>query len=273
MGRIIFVIVFLVCSSVNARSNNDSLLHLQLTRTITGSYKNFWVDNLGNFYTTDNRNQVKKFTGNGDSVGIFNDVKRYGSITTIDATNPLRLLVYYKDFSTILLLDRFLNVLTRIDLRTQNLLQISAVAQSYDNKIWLYDDLEARLKKIDDKGNVLFESADFRLLFNDVPHPSAIIDNSGQLYLYDAKTGWYIFDYYGAIKSKEPFTNWSDVDVHYNQLIGRDSNTIFACLPKQLQCNSINTNLTLTDFSVVRFANNKLYALNKQGIQVYEVSK
>ena len=274
MGRSIIIIAIAFAASFHAFAGDaDTSLQLQLVKTINGSFNNFYIDNLGNIYTTDARNQIKKFTSEGDSASVFNDVRRYGNAVTLDVTNPLRILVYYKDFSTILLLDRFLNVLTRIDLRSQNLLQVIAAAQSYDNRIWVYDDLEAKLKKLDDKGNVLFESADFRLLFNDVPHPSTIIDNNGQLYLYDNKTGWFIFDYYGALKAKVAFTNWSDVDVHENYLMGHDTANFYRCLPKQLQCNEVKSNIPLASFSTVRLANNKVYALSKQGMQVYSVSR
>jgi hypothetical protein len=35
----------------------------------------------------------------------FNNVKKFGKISTIDVSNPLKVLLYYKDFSTIVVLD------------------------------------------------------------------------------------------------------------------------------------------------------------------------
>jgi hypothetical protein len=72
----------------------------------------------------------------GDSVAIFNNVKKFGKISTIDVSNPLKVLLYYKDFSTIVVLDRLLATRNTIDLRQQNIFQVNAIGQSYDNNIW-----------------------------------------------------------------------------------------------------------------------------------------
>ena len=55
----------------------------------------------------------------------------------IDATNPLKILVYYREFTTIIELDRFLNIVNTIDLRNQNILQAKAVGLAYDNNVWV----------------------------------------------------------------------------------------------------------------------------------------
>lgn len=80
-------------------------------------------------------------------MGIYNDVKKFGQATLIDVSNPLKILLYYKDFATVVMLDRFLNSVNSIDLRKQNTLQAKAIGQSYDNKIWVYDEMENKLKK------------------------------------------------------------------------------------------------------------------------------
>src|ERR1700753_28195 len=121
-------------------------------RSIEGDIVAFTVDNLDNVYLLSSTGQVKKLDANGDSVAVFNDIKKYGEATLIDVSNPLKVLLYYKDFTTIVVLDRFLTVRNTIDLRQQNILQVTAIGQSYDNRIWLYDELENKLKKIDEDG-------------------------------------------------------------------------------------------------------------------------
>ncbi len=104
----------------------------------------FSVDNLGNIYVINNDNQLKKLSPRGDSLAVFNDVRRYGKIGSIDVTNPLKILVYYRDFTTIIELDRFLNIINTIDLRAQNILQAKAVGLAYDNNVWVFDELDAQ---------------------------------------------------------------------------------------------------------------------------------
>ena len=133
-----------------------------LTASITGDVVDFTVDNLDNVYVLTSTDQLKKYNANGDSVAVFNNVKKFGKVSTVDVSNPLKVLLYYKDFSTIVVLDRLLTVRNTIDLRQQNIYQVNAIGQSYDNNIWLYDEQNSKLKKIDESGKVLLETPDFQ---------------------------------------------------------------------------------------------------------------
>src|ERR1700709_2779720 len=103
-----------------------------LTKTIQADIVDFTVDNLGNIYLLNKDNQLKKLDANGDSLAVFNDVRRFGKIATIDVTNPLKILVFYREFTTIIVLDRFLNIVNTIDLRSLNILQAKAIGMAYD---------------------------------------------------------------------------------------------------------------------------------------------
>ena len=100
-------------------------------------------------------NQIKKINDKGDSVAVANALKRFGDIYSMDVSNSLKIVVYYKDFTTIVVLDRFLKNINTIDLRKYGILQAQAVAVSYDNNYWVFDEVENKLKKIDDNGNTL----------------------------------------------------------------------------------------------------------------------
>ena len=141
---------------------------------------------------------------------------------------PGKLFFFTKIISTIVLLDKYLNVFTSINLRKQNIFQVNAVTTSYDNNIWLYDEQDNKLKKIDDSGNNIFETVDFRLLFDSVPTPQKIIDSDGFVYLYDPEKGLYIFDYYGSFKNKLPFLHWTDITVIDKQIYGFDKDNFIA---------------------------------------------
>ena len=269
---ICFALLFFVCPSLKA-SSPDSLLHFQLTQTIKGSYGDFSVDNLGNIYLITANNQIKTLNSNLDSIAIFNDSKLYGDIYSIDVSNPFKVLVYYRDFNTILMLDRQLNNRNTIDLRQQNLFQVKAIAQSYDNNIWLFDEVDSKLKKIDESGNILQETPDFRLLFDDSFTPQNIIDMNGLLYLYNLKGGWKIFDYYGGFKMQYPAFNWKDVQVADAFLKGHDSTYFYAERPKDLQFLKAKPNISIANAKKIVQLNNLCYILTKEGISIYTVSQ
>ena len=107
-----------------------------------------------------------------------------------------------------------------INFRNQNIFKVKTLANSYDNNIWIFDEQNVSLKKINDEGNVLSETLDLRQLFDTVPSPTQIIDKSNFVYLYDESRGFYIFDYYGSFKNNLPFLNWQHIAVYKNKLMG-----------------------------------------------------
>ncbi len=247
----------------------DTTINLLAQKTIPGSYTNFYTDNLNNIYLVSTDNQVKKLDDKYDSAGVFNDVRRYGDIYSMDVSNPLKIIVFYKDFTTILVLDRFFNTLNTIDLRKYGILQVKAVAQSYDNNYWIFDELDNKIKKLDDNGNVLLETADFRVLFSEQYEPTRIIDNDGSLYLYDTNNGWLIFDYYGALKQRVQVNGWKNVQVADKNLFGHDDRFLYFSNPRALNIQQVKTNINLASVIKMQKLGNKFFVLTKDGLSIY----
>ncbi len=271
MGKLI-IILFFCTFSLQIVNASDSTLQLTLTKKITGNYKNFEVDNLGNIYLVSNDNQIKKINNNFDSIATFNDTKRYGNISLIDVTNPLKILVYYKDFATILELDRFFNIINTLDLHKQNLTEINLIASSYDNNIWLFDEVNYKLKKIDDLGNVLSETVDIRMLFDaDNYFPMSFLkDNNKEIYLYNKQNGLIVFDYYGGLKHHYSIPVLSNLQLEKNGLTGLDSdNTIQQYDLLLMKSCKINSNIIFS--AATKFFCNfyYTYVLNREGIRIY----
>jgi len=242
----------------------------QLVRTVGPvDLVDFTVDNLGNIYVLTKDNQLKKLSPNGDSLAVFNDVRRYGKIATIDATNPLKILVYYAEFTTIIELDRFLNMINVIDLRKQNILQAKAVGLAYDNNVWVYDQLDARLKRMADDGSLVDQSTDFRQLFDVAPDPAVIRDQGGFVYLYDVIKGVYVFDHYGMLKTHIDLSGWLDFDVVDKNLLGRDSKKFYRYQLGTLDMREEPIPATYEGASRILITPGTIYVLKSAGLEIY----
>ena len=250
-------------------AQDDSLF--RFLKKIEYPISSFTVDNLGELYIINTDNQLKKYNEKGDSVGVFNQVTKYGKLSYVEAQNPWKAILFYQDYSTIVLLDKYLNVLTNINLRKQNIFKVRAVTTSYDNNIWLYDEQENKLKKIDDTGNKIFESVDFRLLFDSVPSPQKIIDDDGFVYLYDPEKGLYIFDYYGSFKSRLRFLNWTDVTVIDKFIYGFDKNNLYRYVPPLPDIKKYILPLAAQSNNSLKVRNHKIYILRNQQLEIYSL--
>ena len=264
-----FILFFILFTSCIANAQDDSLF--RFLKKIEYPISSFTVDNLGELYIINTDNQLKKYDEKGDSIGVFNQVTTYGNLSYVEAQNPWKSILFYKNYSTIVLLDKYLNVISDINLRNQDIFQVNAVTTSYDNNIWLYDEQDNKLKKIDDSGNEIFETIDFRLLFDSVPSPQKIIDNDGFVYLYDPEKGLYIFDYYGSFKSKLPFLHWTDITIIDKQVYGFDKEFLYRYESPFPDVKKFNLSSELQDNNSIKVNNHRIYVLKNQQLKIYSL--
>ena len=250
-------------------SRSDS--NFKFERSIPGNFIYINVDVLDNIYLINAGNQLIKLNSNGDSVAAFNDVKKYGNPSYIDVNNPLKILVYYKNYSTVVILDRLLTQRNTINLRKQNIFSVKAIATSYDNNIWIFDEQDLKLKKINEEGMLVQESSDMRQLTDSVPSPQQIIDSDNLVYLYDDKKGFYIFDYYGALKNMLPFLNWTDVAISGNKMMGFSERKLYSYQLNSLNLKTYQLPSFFSDYDAIKAVNGKVYLLKKDAVEIYSV--
>ncbi|MBS1916276.1 MAG: hypothetical protein JST87_08355 [Bacteroidetes bacterium] len=268
MKRIFFLIFFSTALyNANVYAQTDSAF--ALSKTIEGDIADFTVDNVGNIYLLSKTNQLKKVSANGDSLGVYNAVTRFGDISFIDVTNPLKILIYYKDFATIVETDRFLNILNTIDLRKLGIFQVKAIGLAYDNNIWFFDELDAQLKRVADDGTLVSQTTDFRQLFDFVPDPSVIIDQNELVYLYDSTRGVYAFDHYGTLKSHVQLKDWQDFTVIDKSLIGRNDKFFLKYQLGKLDIQQEALPDAYLNAQKIKVTSPAIYVLKKNVLQVY----
>lgn len=69
-----------------------------------------------------------------------------GKITRVDFQNPLQVVVFYKNFNTVVLLDNQLNEIKKIDFNLKSTpVTLEAVALSSQNQIWIYDSISSKI--------------------------------------------------------------------------------------------------------------------------------
>lgn len=244
---------------------------LVLVRSAPISATDISVDNLGNIYVLTPDNQLKKFAPSGDSVAAYNDVKRFGTLSSTDVTNPLKILLFYQDFMTVVALDRFLSKLFTIDLRQAQIFQASAVALAYDNNFWVYDEQNAQLKKIGDQGQAVMASNDLRQLFGEAVTPAEIVDQDGLVYLNDPARGIYIFDYYGGFKVKLSFTGVRGLKVFGKNIFGIRDNELFSYRPGTLQEQHLALPFPVKEAERIQIVAGGLYVLRGGMLNYYQI--
>jgi hypothetical protein len=134
----------------------------------------------------------------------------YGKITSIDASDPLKILLFCKDFLRLQLLDSKLSALGKtLFLPDVNALQPAAACASSSNGAWIADGYRSRLLYLDFTLNTTREVCS---LDSDAP-VSYMVERGGVLYLNFSGSGLLAFDRFGAVlhRYSVPAPAWFDV--------------------------------------------------------------
>ncbi len=77
-----------------------------------------------------------------------------GNITSVNAFNPLKLNIFYKEFSTVVILDNRLAEITKINFNTlQPSRDVTHISTGNDNSIWVFNQNTQQLELFDYKTN------------------------------------------------------------------------------------------------------------------------
>jgi hypothetical protein len=212
-----------ICCSIHTAAA-DSLM---LLRTVPISARLMQADELGNAYVVSRSNELIRYTPAGDSSTNFKSVAN-GDIGYIDVTNPLRILVYYPDFNKLVLLDRMLSLKNELNLRKLNLVSSSLVAVSADANLWVYDQFNAVLNKLDLQLNYMIRGNDLRQQLAELPAPVFMTERERKVYIADTTKGILVFDQYGTYINTLSIPGIKQLQISGPRLIYRRQDTLLS---------------------------------------------
>jgi len=242
----------------------------QPTHQIEVTAQKIQVDPLAQLYAILPDNQVVKYHLSGEELFRFNN-NTQGALTTVDVTNPLTVLLYYGNFQTIILLDRTMNEQARLNLLHLNIPYVSTVGLSVDNKIWIYDETNFRLKKIDQNGQTVLTSADLSLLLGIAFRPDQIIAYGNWVFVNDPQKGILVFDQFGQYHKTIPEIGVSNVQVFDDFLICQTKRGLFSFHLQTNQKNTINLPTGIDSQKALFIVKGHLFLQEQDRIEVYQI--
>ncbi|MDD4149708.1 MAG: hypothetical protein PHE33_06735 [Bacteroidales bacterium] len=115
--------------------------------------QSFKLDKLGNFYFV-NQNVLTK-TDKNLKVLFTWDNYSYGDISFVDVSDPLRILLYYADFNSLLFLDKYLTELRGpVSLDDIDIYNSGAIASAQQGGFWVYNYQNSQMARVDQNLNI-----------------------------------------------------------------------------------------------------------------------
>jgi hypothetical protein len=244
-------------------------LVLLFTLPITARY--ITGDSAGFFYIVDNNNVITKIDSTGKIWFRYNDVTN-GNIYSVDASNPFKTIVYFKQQQLIQTLDNNLGVINTIQLRKINLLNTTAVARASDNNIWLYDAMEMNIKKINDAGKIITASPDLFQLTGHIPQITFIKEENHKLFLCDSTSGVIVFDEYLNYERTISIAGISDFQI-INQSLTNIKHNIITEINLTTKTQQTDTLSTAKPFISAYIFRKFMIAKEQNGVSLYRISE
>ncbi len=239
-----------------------------LLRAIPETAKYITSDKLQQLYVLTFGNELVKYNPSGEELFRFTENK-YGQAEYVDVTDPFNILLFYPDFGTVLSLNRTLTKTGEFNLFDLELSEIKTLAASNDNHIWIYDDIQHRLKKIDRKGNLLLESEDLNLRFGELIEPNFLLERENYLLVNVPRKGVLVFDNFAKYQKILDFKALQYLQLIDEQLIFYKKGNLKAFQLQSLNQKSILLPEEVRDDDLVNIQKNRLYIAKEDHIKVY----
>lgn len=214
--------------------------------------------------------KISKYSKKGELLFTYENLEN-GEISTFDVSNPLKPLVYYKDFNTLSILDNKLSELNSINLFEKNINQIELICSSNNMEFWIYDNIDNRLKKLDKQFNLVNQSESFFNLFDEFSFPKELKLSNNKLYLLD-KNGISIFDLYGTLIKTISIKNLESFQTFDNSLVFVEEGKLTSYNEKTFQSKKMNLPYTKEEKLQVKLLKNKLITKTSKTIKIYSIN-
>jgi hypothetical protein len=164
---------------------------------IKAKFDSFTVDNLGNVYFV-KEDELLKYLPSGKMLGRYSNLK-LGAITSVDVTNPLKLVLYYRDFQQVVFLDNQLSVNSEVvSLEKLGYEQTELVCASANNSFWIYNKQNNELLRFNEASKKTASTGNLKQVLQADLTPAFMAEHNGFLFLNCPDNGIYVFDIFGA---------------------------------------------------------------------------
>lgn len=223
--RMVYILVIACSFSCSMSKDISTPIIMSNTRDINIPISNVYLDNLDQLHIVDRKGTLIRYTQDLEVLYKYAD-NTLGSIQHVDINNPLKALVFHREYGIISYLDNTLALIRKVNLQDWGFNDVTTIASSNDGNIWLYDPAKNQILKINDAGKVKLSTNnlnDFRL--EDL-NPSKIVERDNKLFVYDNEYGIIIFDNLGQYLKVLPIKNIQNFQTDGKSVYIYQDNTI-----------------------------------------------
>jgi hypothetical protein len=239
---------------------------LKLVNTVKGDFDFMTTDHIGRLYLAKGH-ELFLYSPKGELMYQFSDLSR-GEITHLDCSNPLKILLFYPDYSQITFLD---NTLSRtrdnVDLNTLELELAQLASGSFDNGFWVYDPISFSLIRFDQSLRITNEVSNINQLVGADINPTQMMESESWLYMNDSAHGVFVFDSFGTYSKLIPISGAQRIQARSNGVFFMIDDKVLKY--NQLSLETVEIELPDTVYKSVSIEKKHLFILTVEGVDIY----
>lgn len=215
------------------------------------------------YYYTLHQNVIEKKGRN--KVYVYNNIQ-LGNVEHVDISNPLKILVFYKDQNTIAILDNTLSEIRIVNFNfTSEFRKISKASVAYDNHAWIYNELNQEAE--------LYNYIEDRTILKTLPFNEEVLEqksNYNYCWIMTEST-LYCYNIYGSLVSSFDNNNYKELSLYKNDVLLKKENSLFY-LNQSDEINriEIDEEISVKDFSITH---ETLYIYDSRSVHRFNLIK
>lgn len=231
--------------------------------------QHFIVDKVGTIYIYDDKT-ITCYNQNLEKQFSYNEKSLASEISYIDISNPFKILVFYKDISTIVFVDNTLSKIGNpIKLESLGLEQSVIAASSNNNGFWVFENKKCNLVKIDQSLREVQASVNLNQLLTSEINPIFLTEQNENIFLCDPQLGILMFDLYGGFIKILPIKNLSSFQVIGEHIFYHSGEKLKSYNFRNFAEKSIE--LPVKSAKASYFGQQKIYLIISDSLEVYSI--
>jgi hypothetical protein len=229
----------------------------------------FLTDQTKNIYIITYKNELLKYDGEGYFDSRFS-FKKYGKISTVDVTNPFKIILYYADYQCVVVLDALLNPIKTLYLNDMDVANTGAMTMSDAGQMWIYD---AGVNKIL-RFNI--DATGFKLTNSTPPlsitgiQATQMLVRDNMVYINSLSKGIFVFDQFGKYIKTLDIKFATDLQILENQLFYKQKEKYYRFNLQTLTSTLIKLPEDVSGDRYLQVQKGRLYAQRTTSIDVYD---
>lgn len=227
-------------------------------------------DSYNNIYIADADGIVNQYDSLGKKITFFSPGKK-SKITSMDGSRNVNIFLFYKNFQEFKLLNRFLTEISTTKINNNQVGFASLGTMSPDNALWIIDEGDLSLKKINLKFNQIIINSSLLPILPRSGNEFIFThfkEYNNNLYLSDRENGIFVFDNLGNYKTLIQVSGIDYFDFRDNYLYFLDGT-------KLTLLNLTNGQIRIPEKEFPKktkiiFTSQKCYILNQDQLTIFE---